>query len=167
MAGVLLTGLSLMACLACFLIAFRTTILGMTLPTVGSHVGHQLGKYTTSHSGGGHFLSWGSLLSNDSSLCLVDKKKKKKMTRTHFLKKCRGPSEFKANLEWVPGLYRETLSQDPPPPKKKQKECRGPSSCFHAMAKLRLDQLFIVGEAGGHLIAAVQPVCSQTLKMLS
>ena len=65
--GVLLNGFLPIVCSACFLIEFRTTILGMAPPTIGCGLLHQLlikkMPYRPAYNQilWSHFLSWGSL----------------------------------------------------------------------------------------------------------
>lgn len=74
--GVLLTGLLIMVFSACFCIEHRTNSPGMAHPqwAVPPHINHQEMSYrlTCCPILWRHFLSWGSLLSNDSSLCQAD-----------------------------------------------------------------------------------------------
>jgi hypothetical protein len=68
---VLLTGLLLTVCSACFLIKPRTTSPGMAPPTIGWALPHQspIKKIPYSWVLWGHFLNRGPLLSDSSSLC--------------------------------------------------------------------------------------------------
>ena len=76
--GMLLTGLLRMACSVCSLIESRTSNLLMAPPTMGLALSQPPlikttpYRFTFSWILWKHFLNWGSLLSDDSSLCQVD-----------------------------------------------------------------------------------------------
>lgn len=72
--GVLLTALLPAACSFCFLMEPKTTCPGMAPPQWAGPfpIKHYLRKCLTARSHRGLFFRWGSLPSNNSSLCLVD-----------------------------------------------------------------------------------------------
>jgi hypothetical protein len=65
-----------LACSTCFLIEPGTTSLGMEPPTMGWTLSRQslIEKIPYSWISWRHFLSWGSLFLDDSSLCQADLK---------------------------------------------------------------------------------------------
>jgi hypothetical protein len=75
--GVLLTGLLYMACSACFLIEPKTTSPVMTPPTMGWALPHPslIEKMLYRWISWRHFLTGGSFLCGDSSLCQVNTQK--------------------------------------------------------------------------------------------
>jgi hypothetical protein len=89
--GVLLTGLRHMACSACFLIESRTSSPGMAPPTRGWALFHQslikkmLYWLASSLVLWRYFLNWGSLLSDDISVCQVDIKLSSTDTKPHWV----------------------------------------------------------------------------------
>ena len=72
--GLLLPGLLSMACSACLLIEPRTTSPGMAPPTMGWALPHWslIEEIPYNWISWRHFLNWGSLFYDDSSLCEVD-----------------------------------------------------------------------------------------------